>query len=263
MNSSLCRGAGVSLALVCALALACTQAPAPAPSAPEPLRVLSSNGVKSVLEQVLPDIERTIGHPLSIDFSTAVALKAKIDAGEPFDVAILTPAMMTELVGKGKIADGSPVTFARTGVGVGIREGAPVPDVSTPDAFKATLLAASSVAFTAEGQSRATVDKAYATLDVTEAMKQKSMLTGPGGGPVAVAEGKAELVLTLVSEILPVKGVRLVGRLPEELQGYVSFSAGRGTSSRDVEAADALLRYLGSAAPVDALITQGMEPVRP
>lgn len=263
MIASLSRVSGVALACTCALALGCASPPPPEQAPPKPIRVLSSNGVKSVIEQLLPDIERTIGHPLSIDFSTAAALKMKIDAGEPFDVAILTPALMAELVGKGKIADGSTVTFARTGVGVGVREGAPVPDVSTADAFKEALLAASSVAFTAEGQSRATVDKAYATLDIVDAMKKKSMLTGPGGGPVAVAEGKAAMVLTLVSEILPVKGVHLVGRLPEELQGYVSFTAGRGTFAIDVDTADALLQYWRSAAPVDALITQGLEPLRP
>jgi molybdate transport system substrate-binding protein len=199
---------------------------------------------------------------VTFDFSTAVALKGKIDAGERFDVAILTPALIEALSASGAIG-GTPVAFARTGVGVGIKTGAAVPDIRTPEALKATLLAASSVAFTAEGQSRATVDKAYAALGIADAMRAKSMLTGPGGGPVAVAEGKAELVLTLVSEILPVPGVRLVGPLPDALQGYVSFSAARSAMSREAAAADALLRFLSGPETAAALRSQGMTPAQP
>jgi molybdate transport system substrate-binding protein len=256
-----------SFVLVIALA-ACSRgaesgaAPAadPAPEG-EPVRVLSSNGVKAVVDAVRADVEQAIGRPLDITYSTATSLKAEIEKGAAFDVAILTPAFIRDLTAAGKIAAGSEVDIARTGVGVGARQGAAPADVSTADALKATLLNAKSVAFTEAGQSRATIDATYRKLGIEEAMRAKSVLKGPGEAPEAVAHGEAELVLTLISEILPVTGVQLLGPLPAEVQGYVSFAGGRSTAARDAAAADAVLRYLSGPAVSAALSANGMEAV--
>jgi molybdate transport system substrate-binding protein len=221
---------------------------------------LSSNGVKAVIEDLKPGIERAVGHPLSIEFSTATALKAKIEQGDAFDVAILTPALIDDLIAQGKVAADSRTNFARVGVGVGVREGAPTADVSTSAALKRTLLDAKSVAFTAEGQSRPTIDKAFDRLGITSAMKAKTILKGPGEAPTAVATGEADLVLTLISEIRPVPGLQLLGPLPAEVQGYVSFTAGRSPSATDAAAANALLRHLSEPAVSAALRTHGAEP---
>jgi molybdate transport system substrate-binding protein len=224
------------------------------------VRVLSSNGVKGMLDDLQPEIERAIGHPLSIEFSTSTALKAKIDQGEPFDVAILVPTLLHELATQGHLVTDSQVSLARTGVGVGSREGTPKADVSTPDALKRTLLNAKSVAFTAEGQSRPFIEAAFDKLGIAEAMKPKVMLVGPAGGPIAVAKGEAELV-TLTSEIVPVPGVQLLGPLPADLQQYVSFGAARSAHARDAAAAEALLRQLVGPAFTAALEPHGMESV--
>ncbi len=209
---------------------------------------MSSNGVKAVVDELKPELERAIGHPLSIEFSTATSLKAKIEQGEPFDVAILTPVLLHELAGQGHVVDNSLVNLARSGVGVAAREGAPKADVSTPEALKRTLLSAKSVAFTAEGQSRRTIEAAFEQLGIADAMRPKVMLTGPMGGPAAVAKGEAELAMTLIAEILPVPGVQLLGPLPGDLQNYVSFAAARSAHAKDAEAADALLRQLSGPA---------------
>jgi molybdate transport system substrate-binding protein len=229
------------------------------PVAP-PLRVLSSNGVRAVVEALVPDLEATLGRKLNIDFSTAAALKARIANGEPFDVAILTPTLIDALVAEEKIVAASRQNFARAGVGVGVRAGAPKPDVGTLDGLKRTLLAAKSVTFTADGQSRVAIDEAFERLGIVADMRAKTVLKGPGEPPHTVAAGEAEVVLTLVSEILPVPGVQLVGPLPPEVQSYVSFTAGRSTSARDVVGADALLRYLASPRALAELGAHGMEP---
>ncbi len=242
------------------LAIGCGPDPA-ATSETTPIRVLSSNGVKGVIDDVRPEIERAIGRPLAIEFSTSVGLKAKIEQGAPFDVTILTPAIVDDLVKQGKIAADSPVNVARSGVGVGTREGAPRADVSTPEALKRALLDARKVAFTAEGQSRATIDRTFERLGIAEAMRPKVMLLGPAGGPAAVAKGEADLTLTLVSEILPIAGVQLLGPLPAELQNYVSFAAGRGADAKEREGADALLRYISGPEFRAALERHGMESV--
>ena len=238
-------------------------APPEAPQAPTAVRVLSSNGVKSVVVVLQPEIERAIGHPLSIEFSTASSLKTKIETGEAFDVAILTPALVDDLIAQGKVAADSRADFARAGVGGGIGEGAPAADVSTPDALKTTLLNATSVVFTADGQSRTTIDRAFEQLGIAEAMRPKTILKGPGEAPEVVAAGEAELVLTLVSEILPVPGIRLLGPLPADLQAYVSFTAGRSIEATDPEAADALLDYLSGPAMAAALDAHGLEAAGP
>ena len=236
----------------------CTPAPE-APQTPAQVRVLSSNGVKSVIEALQPEIERAIGHALSIEFSTASSLKTTIEGGEAFDVAILTPALIDDLIAQGKVSADSRVDVARAGVGIGARQGAPTADVSTPDALKSTLLKAKSVAFTAEGQSRSTIDRAFDRLGIAEAMRQKTILKGPGEAPTAVAAGEAELVLTLISEILPVPGLQLLGAFPADVQGYVTFTAGRSPNAKDANAANALLRYLSGPALATALKAHGLE----
>jgi molybdate transport system substrate-binding protein len=250
----------IGLASLLTLVAACESTPAAAPEAAA-VRVLSSNGVKGIIDEARPEIERAIGRPLAIEFSTSASLKAKIEQGEPFDVAILTPAIVDDLVKQGKIAAGSSVNVARSGVGVGAREGAPAKDVSTADALKRTLLEANKVAFTAEGQSRATIDRTFDRLGIADAMRPKVMLLGPAGGPAAVAKGDADLTLTLVSEIIPIPGVQLLGPLPADLQSYVSFAAGRGSQANDAAAADALLRQLSGPIVTSALESHGMEAV--
>jgi molybdate transport system substrate-binding protein len=248
------------LLLLLGLATACARNEA-APPPPEPIRVLSSNGVKAVVEALQPEIERTISRPLAIEFSTATSLKERIEKGAAFDVAILTPEMIHDLASHQRIVAESQANIARTGVGIGAREGAPRADVTTAETLKALLLNAKSVAFTEGGQSRSIIDATYKRLGIEEAMKAKTILKGPGESPEAVARGEAELVLTLVSEILPVHGIQLLGPLPTELQGYISFAGGRSPTARDAAAADAVLRYLSGPAAEPALKANGMEAV--
>jgi molybdate transport system substrate-binding protein len=228
---------------------------------PTAVRVLSSNGVQAVVEALREEIERAVGRPLAIEFSTAASLTRDIEGGKPFDVAILTPALIAELVMRQLVVADSRIDFARAGVGVGARPNSGSRDVSTPEALERTLLAAESVAFTADGQSRVTVDKAFDSLGIAVAMQAKTRLYGPGQAPAAVAAGEAELVLTLTSEILPVPGLELVGPFPSEVQGYVSFAAGRSAAARDTRAAGALLDFLAGAEFAAALAMHGMESV--
>ena len=168
---------------------------------------------------------------------------------------------MRTLIVQKKVVAESRVDFARTGVGVGARPNSGARDVSTAAALNATLLAAESVAFTAAGQRRATIDAAFAELEITQIMQAKAILLGPGEAPHAVVAGEVEIALTLVSEILPVPGLELVGPLPPKLQNYVSFAAGRAVATGDARGADALFEYLAGPEFAAVLRTQGMEPI--
>ena len=229
----------------------------------ETLRVYSSNGVRVVVEEMRPQIEEAIGSSLVIEFSTSRTLADRIAAGDPFDVAILTPSLIDELYALGKILPGSQTEFARGGIGVGSRAGTAAKPVGTLDELRQTFLEAESIAFGANGQSRRTNEASFEALGIADEVQGKIRLTGAGEAPVLVADGEVELVLTLVSELLREPGIQFLGPLPPELQGYVYFAAGVSASASDPDAAQAFISYLSSPAFVASLENHGLEPVSP
>src|SRR5262245_32197659 len=208
-------------------AIALTIALAPGSAAAAEIKVISSVGVKTVLEELAPQFERTSEHKLKITFGTAVPLKRQIEAGESFDLVVLTPALIEELAKQGKVAAGSASNVAKSGIGVAIRQGAPRPDISSTEAFKKTLLAARMIAYSKEGQGGAVMARLVERLGIAEEMKPKTILeTRSGGVALNVVEGKADLAFNLISEILPIAGAELAGPLPAELQSYVGLHRG-------------------------------------
>src|SRR6266702_6835292 len=117
------------------------------------IKVLASNDVREALHELAPAFERETGHKLVIGYGLAAALKRRIEAGEAFDLAILPAAAIDDLVKQGKMDAGARAPIARSGVGIGIRKGAPRPDIRTPEALKRTLLSAKSITWAKEGQS--------------------------------------------------------------------------------------------------------------
>jgi molybdate transport system substrate-binding protein len=231
----------------------------PAPSGD--LRVLISDGMKAVIEADTAQIEYAVGRKLDAQFNSSKNLRDKIRAGEPFDAAILTSDVLDELAKQGKIAAGSRVAISRTGIGIGVRAGAPKPNIGTPEALKQTLVNAKSVSFNPTGASAAPTYRVFAQLGIAEEMKPKLVLDKEAGRPQTnVAEGKVELVISLVPEIKFFPGVDLVGPLPEELQSYVSFGGGVAAHAQNGDAAKALMQYLVSPAVAPVLKAKGMEP---
>jgi molybdate transport system substrate-binding protein len=144
---------------------------------------------------------------------------------------------------------------------VGIRVGTPKPDISSLPAMKQTLLNVKSVTYTMSGASRPHIEKMYDRLGIAKEMAPKVILQEmPGRAERVVAEGGADMVITLVSEILPTPGVQLVGPLPGELQNYISFAGGVGSKATDPAAAKALLTFLSSPGVASAYKAKGMEP---
>ena len=227
---------------------------------PAPIHVLVSNGVRAVVEDLQPQCEKAIGHPLTVEFSAAALLKQKVDAGEQFDVALLTTEVTDELIKEGKVAADSRADLGRVGVGLGIRAGAPKPDIGTPDALKRTLLNAKSITYAKDGAARVLIEQIYDRLGITNEVKPKIMLQSvPGRPQTAVADGQAEMVMTLVSEILPVKGVELVGPVPKELQSYVSFRGGISANTKNAEASRAVVKFFTSSKSAAAYKARGLE----
>jgi len=232
-----------------------------APAQGTELRVFTSDGMKAALEELAPQIERSIGRKLATQFDSSKALMDKIQSGAPFDVAILTSDVVDDLIKQGKIAAGTRVEIARTGMGIGIRAGATKPDISTTEALKRTLAGAKSITFNPIGASAEHINAMFARLGIAENVKPKLTLDARAGGPqMNVAEGKAELVITLIPEIKFFKGVDFVGPLPADFQSYVTFAAGVATNTHNADAAKELIKFITGPSAAPALKAKGVEP---
>ncbi len=256
------RGAIITGAGILALSAGCFSFFVPGtPGASAELRVMVSDGMKPVVEELTPQIERATGRKLAAEFNSSKNLRDKILAGEPFDAAIMTSDVVDALIQQGKIAAAGRAEIARTGMGVGVRAGAPKPDIATPEALKRTLLNAKSISFNPSGASAAHLYDMFARLGITDAVKPKLMLPTDAGRPqMNVAEGKAELVFSLVPEIRFFRGVDFVGPIPAEFQSYINFAGGIAVHAQDADGAKALIRFMTGPAVPPVLKAKGMEP---
>ena len=236
-------------------------APAMAADRDAPLRAFVSNGVKTVIDDLKPQWEHAAGGPVSIESGTTAALQQKIESGEPFDVAVLTSDAISDLVKVGKVARASRVELARSGIGMGMRTGAAKPKIGTSDELKRTLHDAKSVSFAEQGASRVYLDKIFDRFGIAGEMKAKTVLTPSSvKSNELVRDGKAEYILTLVSEILPAApGVELVGPLPAEVQSYISFAAGVSPAAAHPEAGKAMVQFLKSPTAAAVFKAKGLE----
>src|SRR5215510_9169834 len=213
------------------LAIVLMAAGAPRGADAAEIKVLTAGAFKQSLLALLPDFERQSGHKVIIENDTVGALTKRIEGGEVFDIAVLTPRAVDDLIANGKFVAGSRQNLARVGVGVVVKDGTPKPDVSSVDAFKKALLAAKSVAYidpAAGGSSGIYVAGLLDKLGIAAEVKPKAKLIPGGAVAEHVAKGEAELGIHQISEILPVKGVTLVGPLPAEIQNYTVYAAGVG-----------------------------------
>lgn len=233
------------------------------PSAAAEIKVLTGGAFKQVVLAVVPAFEQQTGHKVIVDNDTAGALKKRIEGGEAFDVAVITPGVINELATAGRVAAGSRADLARVGVGVMVREGAPKPDVSTVEAFKETLLKAKTVAYidpASGGSSGIYLDKLFERLGVADQVRAKARLKKGGYVADLLVNGDAELGLHQISEIVPAKGVTLVAPLPKEIQNYTTYAAGVSATSSNKDAAQALIKALTGPAAAAVLKEKGMEP---
>jgi len=225
-----------------------------------PVHVLASNGVKAVLDDLQKQAEQATKRPLMIEYDTSSVVKKKIEDGAAFDVAILTADVIDDLAKDAKIDPGTRMDIARCGIGVGVRAGAAKPDITTSAALKKTLLASKSITYAENGASRKYILQIFDKFKITDVMKAKTVAAqGSDASNAHVADGSAEMILTLISEILPAKGVQLVGPLPKDVQHYVGFAVGTSKNSKNTDAAKALTKFLSSPAVEGTLKAKGMQ----
>jgi molybdate transport system substrate-binding protein len=225
------------------------------------IKVLSAGAVRSIVSELAPAFEKESGHKVALTFGTVGIVRQKL-AAEPADLVIMSDTALDEAIRQGSVVAGSRADIARTGMGVAVREGAPKPDISTSEALKQTLLAAKSIVYVDPAQGGTSgihFAGVLQRLGIADAVKPKTTLV-PGGYPAElVAKGEVELVAHQISEILPVKGVTLVGPLPKDLQKITTYSAGLPTKAETVDAARAFIAFLTSAVAKPKFAAAGLD----
>jgi molybdate transport system substrate-binding protein len=215
------------------------------------LTVLSAGAVRAVITELADAFRQETGHTVTITPGTVGVLRQKLAAGTPADVVIVSDTALDELTGQGVVEPGSRRDIARTAIGVAVKEGAPRPDVSTAEALKRALLEARSIVYidpAQGGTSGIHFAAVLKRLGIDEAVKDKTVLWPGGYAAEALLQGKAELCVHQISELLPVKGITLVGPLPPDLQKLTVYSAGLPSRSRSPEAARAFIEFLARPA---------------
>jgi molybdate transport system substrate-binding protein len=228
------------------------------------IKVMSAGAVQAMVTALGGEFERASGHALSLTFNTAGALRERFLAGETPDLLILPSAIMQALDKEGRFVPGSRTDLGRTVTGVAIRAGAPVPDISTPEAFKRALLDAKTVSYTdpkAGGSSGNFFAGLLQRLGIADEIGRKSVL-GQRGHDVArlVADGRAEIGTTFISEILTVPGTQIVGPLPGDLHNSNTYTAAIPARAAAPEPARALLGKLTDPAGRARWVEAGLEP---
>jgi molybdate transport system substrate-binding protein len=227
----------------------------------ETIKVLTAGAFKQVLLAVIPQFEAS-GHKIAWDNDTAGALVKRIEAGESFDLVIASPGALETLAKSGKVSGGG-TQLARVGVGVAVREGAAKPDIATVEDFKKAMLAARAIAYidpASGGSSGIYLSGLFDRLGIADAVKPKAVLVKGGYAAERVVSGEADIAVHQISELLPVKGVTVVGPLPAEIQNYTVYSAGLAAGSGNGAAAQALIALLRSPDGAAAIRSKGMEP---
>jgi molybdate transport system substrate-binding protein len=224
------------------------------------MEMLCTNGVKSVMLDLIPAFERVSSKKVATIWGSTNALLKDLESGAGGDVAILTAEAIDALIDRGKAVAGSRVDLARSGIGVAVRKGAKRPDIASSEALKRALLAAKSVAHSKTGLSGLYFPTVLSRLGIADQMTSKIVIPDPGT-PVGevVAKGDAEIGIQQISELLPVPGVEIVGPLPEPLQKITIFSGGVLTAAKEPDGAAALLKFVAAESP-RLLEQKGLQP---
>ena len=223
------------------------------------IKAFVTGAARASLATLAPQFERDTGHKLVSHFDLPPALVRKIDAGEPYDVIILSYDV-DALIKQGKVVADSRTVFGRVGVGVAVRQGSPKPDFSTVEAFKRSLLDAKTIATSGEGSSGRYVASLIERLGIAEQVKPKIRSGGAGASAQMLSRGEVDFVVSGLPPLIGTPGIEWLGYLPEEINSWLVFSGGVSVNAKEVEAGRALLKFLATPAALAVFKANGLEP---
>ena len=226
------------------------------------INVFVTGAANRAYDMLITQFERASGHRLVNQYALPPDLIRKMEAGEPFDVIILSYDV-EGLVKQGKLVANSRTIFGRSGIGVAIRQGTPKPDFSTVEAFKRALLGARSIATSGEGSSGRYIAGLIDRLGIADQVKPKILSGGPGESAKLLSTGRVDFVVSGLPPLLGTPNIEWLGYIPAEIQSWVVFSGGLNTKAKEPEAGRALLNFLTTPAAVAVFRENGIDPVTP
>jgi len=224
------------------------------------LKIFGSRVTKVIVGELGPQFEKATGYTPVVIADVAQVMKRRIEAGEPFDLAVLVDFQIDDLIKTDKLLADSRSDIMSSDIGVAVKRGAPKPDIGTTEAFKQTLLKAKSVTYLKEGASTIHLRTLFVQLGIADAVKAKAVETDGEMVSELVAEGKVELGLIVVPNIMSVPGAELVGPLPKEINSIVMFTAAVSAASPNREAARQLIKLLKSPEAKPVIQAKGNDP---
>jgi molybdate transport system substrate-binding protein len=236
------------------------------PSTAGEVKVMISGGFSEAFRELVPQFEQASGNKVTTIRGpsmgeTPQAIPNRLKRGEDADVLIMAGESLEKLAADGAVVPASRTTLAKSPIGMAVRAGAAKPDISSVEALKQTLLNAKSVAYSDSASGVYIKNELFPRLGIVMQMKDKSR--GIPAEPVGavVARGEAELGFQQISELLPIPGITLVGKIPAETQKITLFSAGVASRSKNPEGAAALITFLSSPNAGATIEKSGLEPV--
>ena len=259
------RQSGTLARLYCAATALAAAVTAAGAAVAADIRVFTS-GAPAEVEKVLAEkFARETGHRVVFTVAPPAVIRQKLAGGETSDVIVLPAPAIDALEKAGALRPGSRVDLARVGVGVAIRDGAPLPDISTVEAVRKLLVDARSIVYpdpAGGGQTGAALTRMLSRLGIADAVTPKlTLMQAIAGGVALVAKGEAEVGMFNISEILPVKGARLVGPLPPELQSYITFAAAIPAGNVAPAPAQAFIKLLSDPGAREHWKAGGLESI--
>ena len=224
------------------------------------IRVISTLAVMGAMRELGAQYEAETGIAIDADFAPTVALLARLRGGEVADAAILTAAGIDDMIAEGVMRPGTRTDVALSFVGIAVKAGAPQPDIGTVAAFKATVLAARSVAYSKIGASGIFFASLIERLGIAAEVNARAVVVPAGFTAERLVSGECDLAVQQVSELMVVPGIDVVGPLPADIQTIATFSGGVLSNSRQLEQAAGLLRFLASPSIAPILRRTGLEP---
>lgn len=241
-------------AALIAAALAAAQAAA------AELKVIAGGSLSGAFAELGPRFEQTSGHKLSISYAATPQLIKKATSGEAFDAAIVPREVFADAAAKARFVPGQPAPIGRVGYGIAVRAGSAKPDIGTPEAFKAALVKAQSVAFIPDSAAGAYVMKVFDRLGIAEVMKAKTKAQANTAGVVnAVASGEAELGVFLIN-VFAVPGLDIAGPFPDDLQQNLIYEGAATTDALNAAGAKAFIEFLRTPEAASVMKAKGMTP---
>lgn len=225
---------------------------------PNELNVLASNASRPAISELVPLFEKNFKARVMVRYANNPILKQQIEAGAEFDVVVIEPNMLQELVAGGYVSKTSVVSLATIGMALVSKEGAPPVDIGTVESFKKVLLSARSIAYTADGHSGAVFLSTLEHLGLTEEMKPKLVPVVGRLSTLAVAEGSAQYTAYPLAG--SVQGVQMAGQFPDAVQTYIGISAATNTRPAVPTLQGKFLKYLQSDSARTLFKSMGFVP---